>query len=219
MPIVDTQSGVVLAVSMTLEVVHTLPYQKRKGKGEINMKKSLRFLSLGVLLALVLTMGLSAQPAFCTGGDCPPCDNPGVRSPGYWMNHPEAWPESLDPIQIGNDWFTKEEAIAIMQAPVAGDKTFTMFPALVAARLDVRIGNCDCVDGDGNRVCIYPLIGEAQDWFDSYPLGSGVEASSEAWQYSHGENIYDRLDAFINGEPYYDENGFLVFQCAPEADE
>jgi hypothetical protein len=165
------------------------------------MKKSVRIMSVGVLLAMLLTMGLAAQPAFCWGGEC---DNPGVRSPGYWMNHPEAWP--VDSIQIGNDLFTKDEAIDIMFNPVEGDKTYTMFPALVAAKLNVRIGNCDC------NFNIWMLIGEAQSWFRAYPLGSGVDADSDAWQYSHGEWIYWRLDAYNNGQYF---NGDF---CAPPAD-
>jgi hypothetical protein len=146
-------------------------------------------ITIGILLTLILTLGLFVLPALACGN----CDDPGVGSPGYWMNHPEAWP--VDSIQIGNDGFTKAEAIALMKAPTKKDKTHTMFQALVAARLNLLIGNrCFCSPANP-----FALVGEAQDWFQHYPVGSGILASSEAWQYSHGESIYWRLDAYNNG--------------------
>ena len=60
---------------------------------------------------------------------------PGTGTPGYWKNHPEAWP--VDEITIGGVTYTKVEAIAIMNTPEKGDKTYTMFSALVAATLNV----------------------------------------------------------------------------------
>ena len=150
--------------------------------------------AVGALLTLAFTLSFFNEPASCVS-----CPNPGVGSPGYWMEHPEAWP--VEEITIGYDTFTKAEAIAIMQSPVAGDKTYTMFNALVAAILNVRIGNCEC---DFN---VWALLGETQSWFKSYPLGSGVTADSDAWQYSHGEKIYWRLDYYNNG-----------LTCAPSRD-
>jgi hypothetical protein len=218
----------VLNLSTTLGIVQNATKTKeRVAKGEINMKKGLRFLSLGVLLALVLTMGLSAQPSTaCEPPDC--CDAPGVRSPGYWMNHPEAWPVEEVCIGAVGPWnstgdilecFTKDEAIDAMMMPVAGDKTYTLFPALVAAKLNFLRGNgdCDCVVNPDIGALQFRLLGEAQDWFSNYALGSGVTADSFAWQFSHGEKIYWRLDAFNNGEEYW-EDGVFWFQCAPEED-
>ncbi|MFT3894745.1 MAG: hypothetical protein QM730_24205 [Anaerolineales bacterium] len=37
---------------------------------------------------------------------------PGTGTPGYWKNHPEAWPVSS--ITIGEQTFTKDQAIALM---------------------------------------------------------------------------------------------------------
>ncbi|MEN6310272.1 MAG: DNRLRE domain-containing protein, partial [Acidobacteriota bacterium] len=51
-----------------------------------------------------------------------PC--PGTGTPGYWMNHPEAWPE--DTIVIGGVVYNKFDAIELMKMAVAGDKTYTM---------------------------------------------------------------------------------------------
>ena len=153
----------------------------------MNSGRKKLLLAVGVLLTLAFTLSFSTEPGLCVF----PCENPNAYSPGYWMNHPEAWP--VDSLTIGYDTFTKGEIIALMQLPVVNDKTLTMFPSLVAAMLNVRIGHCDC------EFNVWALIGETQDWFRHYPVGSGITADSDAWQYSHGENIYMRLDAFNNG--------------------
>lgn len=120
---------------------------------------------------------------------------PGTGTPGYWMNHPEAWP--VDVITIGGNVYTKDEAIGLMKDPVKRDKTFTMFPALVAAKLNVLVGNDDS--------CIADTIAAADAWMAANAVGSGVKGSSEAWKM--GEPLYEELDAYNNGK-----------LCAPSRD-
>jgi len=149
--------------------------------------------ALAVLIVFVLGLLAVNSTAAFAGGDVP-CGC--VRSPGYWKNHPEAWPG--DWVIVGEEHYTNFEAIEIMEQPVKGDKTLTMFPALVAAKLNKRVAPSDCI-----RYTIY----EANAWMLAFPVGSGVKASSEAWQYSHGEALYERLDAYNNG-----------LLCAPACD-
>lgn len=120
---------------------------------------------------------------------------PGTGTPGYWMNHPEAWP--VDEIEIGGVVYSKDEAIAYMKDPVKGDKTFTMFPALVAAKLNVLIGNDDS--------CVADTIAAADAWMAQYPIGSDVPGNSDAWK--DGEPLYKTLDDYNNG-----------LLCAPHRD-
>ena len=47
--------------------------------------------------------------------------NPGTGTPGYWKNHPDAWP--VDELEVGGVLLTKEEAITILQTAVKGDKS------------------------------------------------------------------------------------------------
>jgi len=122
--------------------------------------------------------------------------DPGTGTPGYWMNHPDAWP--VDYITIGGVTYAKMDAIAIMKAPVKKDKTYTMFPALVAAKLNVEIGN--------TSYCIEDTISDADQWLVAYPLGSGVKANSPAWKI--GEPLYLKLDDYNNG-----------LLCAPSRDD
>ena len=115
--------------------------------------------------------------------------SPGTGTPGYWKNHPEAWP--VDAITIGGVTYPKDDAIGYMRMPEKGDKTYTIFRALVSAKLNVLIGNDDS--------CIADTISDADAWMETYgPVGSGIHASSDAWK--EGEPLYWELDDYNNGE-------------------
>jgi hypothetical protein len=124
------------------------------------------------------------------------CDYPGTGTPGYWKNHPDAWP--VDEIDIGGVTYSKEEAIAIMNTAGKGDKTWNLFSHLVAAKLNVEMGNPDGCIADG--------IMAADDWMAMYgPVWSGVKASSEEWKSI--ESTFHMLDEYNNG-----------LMCAPKRD-
>jgi hypothetical protein len=143
-------------------------------------------------------------------------DSPGVGTPGYWMNHPEAWP--ITTVCIGGRVYTVDEAIELMLMPTAGDKTLTMFQALVAAKLNKAIENvtaCPVVI-NGESLYISGVMLRADLWMEQHPAGSGVAASSGAWQgyepstawMGPGELLYKFLDKYNNGE-----------LCVPSRDE
>ena len=122
--------------------------------------------------------------------------NPGTGTPGFWQNHPEAWPVST--VLVGGVTYTKAQAIAILDTPVTKDKSFTMFASLVSALLNVRIGN--------DSSCVAQTIDKAQDWMTTYgPAGRGVAASSYAWKV--GEPLHRQMDNYNNG-----------MLCAPHRD-
>lgn len=125
----------------------------------------------------------------------PPEEQPGTGTPGYWKNHPDAWP--VEEITIGDITYDKYTAIGLMQTPVKGDKTLTLFKALVSAKLNVEIGN--------HFDCIEDSIYAADTWMYSHPVGSGVKANSPAWK--QGEPLYEKLDDYNNGN-----------LCAPHRD-
>jgi hypothetical protein len=113
--------------------------------------------------------------------------NPGTGTPGYWKNHPDAWPAV--PIIVGGVTYTKAEAIAWL-GKVGKDKTTTMFSSLLPAMLNVAI------DNDGS--CVNAAIKAGNAWMAAYgPVGSNVPASSYAW--SVGEPTHQTLDAYNNG--------------------
>lgn len=115
--------------------------------------------------------------------------SPGTGTPGYWMNHPSAWP--VESITIGGVTYSKANAIKLMKAPPKGDMTYVMFAALVSAKLNVLIGN--------ESGCIDATIAAADAWMAQYgPVGKGVKASSAAWKI--GEPLYKKLDDYNNGK-------------------
>jgi hypothetical protein len=111
----------------------------------------------------------------------------GTGTPGYWKNHPEAWP--VDVITIGGVQYTKAAAINLMNSG-DGDKSLTMFRSLVSAKLNLLLGT------DGS--CIEDDVIAADNWMSLYgPAGKGVKANSAAWR--QGEPLYNQLDAYNNG--------------------
>jgi hypothetical protein len=116
------------------------------------------------------------------------CDRPGTGTQGYWKNHPDAWP--VEEITVGGVTYSKEDAIIEMEKPAKGDKTYSMFEQLVAAMLNVMIGNDDS--------CIAETISAADDWFKDFPLGSGIGASNNAWK-DPGSDLHTMLDEYNNG--------------------
>lgn len=117
-----------------------------------------------------------------------PTTGPGTGTPGFWKTHPEAWP--VETIVIGGVVYTRTQAISWMDAP-DGDKSVTMFRALVAAKLNVLVGNVSS--------CIDSTIAAADSWMATNgPVGSGVKARSAAWK--AGEPLAWELDAYNNGD-------------------
>jgi len=120
---------------------------------------------------------------------------PGVRSQGYWKNHPEEWP--VDEIEIGGDSYDKLCAILMMQLPTRGDKRLNMFEQLVAAKLNILVGNeADCVEG---------TILMADLWMEMNP--QPVPAKSPAWK-CEGAYLHSELQAYNDG-----------WLCAPPAED
>jgi len=114
--------------------------------------------------------------------------NPGTGTPGYWKNHPEAWPVSS--ITVGGVTYTKATAIMWL-GKVGKDKTTTMFSSLVPAILNGLIGN--------DTSCVSTAIAAGHAWMATYgPVGSGVTGGSYAW--SVGEPTHQTLDAYNNGQ-------------------
>jgi uncharacterized repeat protein (TIGR01451 family) len=111
----------------------------------------------------------------------------GTGTPGYWKNHPEAWPIAGSEVLIGDwnhDWvcdadetclgLTIEEALAALSTPPKGDMTWNLGRPLVAAWLNVSAGN--------DSSCVAATIDLATDWLLAHPLGSGVGGGDSSWQ-------------------------------------
>lgn len=133
--------------------------------------------------------------------DCVPIDPPGTGTPGYWKNHPEAWP--TDEIELGGWLYTLDEAIDILNTPIRGDKSYSLAHALISATLNVDIGNPSS--------CIDDTIAEAHEWLTVNELGSNVRGNSRAWRQG-GDDLLNLLDAYNNGE-LCNAGSFLINGC------
>ena len=122
---------------------------------------------------------------------------PGTGTPGYWHKLDRWTDRGIGGIWIGGLWYTAQAAIDIINMPVKGDKTLTMFPALAAAKLNVYIGN--------PSFCIAATIDAADAWMTAYGPGSKVKANSSAWDV--GGPLASMLDDYNNGR-----------LCAPHRD-
>ena len=109
---------------------------------------------------------------------------PGTGTPGYWKNHTEAWLG----VTIGGVYYTSNQAAALM-GKVSKDKTISLFSQLVAAKLNVEIGN--------DSSCIAATITEADNWMMLHPVGSNIAASSAYWQQI--AQAHKDLDDYNNG--------------------
>jgi len=137
-----------------------------------------------------------AVPGTDFGFHVPAVTQPGTGTPGFWKNHPEAWP--VQSITIGGVTYTKAQAIAWLSSSVTKDKTITLFASLVSAKLNVLVGN--------DSSCVSSTIANADNWMAvSGPVGSGVAASSLAWKL--GEPYHRLMDNYNNG-----------MLCAPHRD-
>lgn len=66
-------------------------------------------------------------------------------TPGFWKNHPDAWPvENLD---VGCRNYDKSALIAILETPIKHDKLLIMVHHLIAAKLNVLAGSDDSIMG------------------------------------------------------------------------
>jgi hypothetical protein len=167
------------ATSVTVELVPT-PVDNPLGGGA-----SLAWITA----ALTITPAPAAPP--------PPPANPGTRTPGYWKNHPEAWPVAT--ITLGGTTYTRDQAIALMREPTARDKTYNLAEHLIAAKLNVLVGNDDS--------CVAQAIAAADAFLAANPVGSGVAANSAAWKSVEG--AFSTLGSYNEGKlcvPHADEN-------------
>lgn len=95
-----------------------------------------------------------------------------VVTPGIWITKfKDRWP--VDTITIAGITYTREEAILLMSRAPKYDMTYQLFAQLVAAKLNILVGN--------ESKCIDAGIEYAETWLLAHPLGSGVTIGSAAW--------------------------------------
>lgn len=102
-------------------------------------------------------------------------------TPGFWKNHPEAWP--LTSVTLGGVTYSEAQAIVILQKPVRGDATIILAHHLIAAILNVANGASDSING---------AIADANAFLMAHPLYSAPSGDAK----TEGENIKNELAAY-----------------------
>jgi hypothetical protein len=99
----------------------------------------------------------------------------GTGTIGYWKTHPETWPVAM--ITVGGVTYSKDQALEMLG--FGGDKSTLLAKQLIAAKLNVMVGN--------NASCICTEIAAADAWLVQYPIG----CSNANW--TTGEPLHDKL--------------------------
>ncbi|UCH84436.1 MAG: hypothetical protein JSW50_01735 [Candidatus Latescibacterota bacterium] len=140
--------------------------------------------------------GTIDAPAALIDSDPPDDDDNGVRTPGYWKNHPASWP--VGQLTLGGIVYAKQNCMEMLRQPARGDHSVILCRALVAAKLNVANG-CD-------GACVAPDIVAADAWFAQFTKSSitvpVVPLSTR------GGSLADVLDDYNNG-----------LLCAPAGDD
>lgn len=121
-----------------------------------------------------------------------PCIYP--HSKGYWKNHPEKWP--VDWIEIGDDNYTKEEAIDILEGANAKDATRMLVAQLIAAKLNRLSEACPNFCYCDKSVDIDEVIEEADGFLMEYLTGSNPQDEER----QNALQLKDLLDAYNNSK-------------------
>ena len=137
--------------------------------------KTIKILTSAAFAVVILGMSTITANAACTS------------TAGYWANH--AW--CVQTISIGGQTYTRDQAIAIINNPTSGDKTYSLAAQLIGAKL-----NTDC--GGADSTCVELAITAADAWLILHPVGSGVTANSREWKQI--TSAYDTLTSYNQGQ-------------------
>lgn len=102
------------------------------------------------------------------------CEEGGCHfTPGYWKNHPEAWP--VTSLTVGCTTYSQAQLLVILDKPVRGDATIILAHHLIAAKLNVLSGADDSINSAimaaDALLCSYPLYSNPVDPIRSEMLG------------------------------------------------
>ena len=127
-----------------------------------------------------VTVGCGSTARVCFSYTCGGEPN----TPGYWKNHPEAWP--MESVTIGGVTYTKAEAIELLGGN-AKDATYKLASHLIAAKLNIA-------SGATAPTTVLDAITEADAFLASFPLGSNPTGADRDYALA----LKDILDAFNN---------------------
>ncbi|RJP67585.1 MAG: DNRLRE domain-containing protein [Candidatus Abyssobacteria bacterium SURF_17] len=116
-------------------------------------------------------------------------------TPGYWKNHPDAWP--VDTLTLGAQSYSFAELLAILNMPTGGDASIILAHHLIAAKLNILAG--------ADPTAASAAIAEADALFALFAgkLPYGVRSNTTIGRAMN--DVKDVLDDYNNGD--------LTFGC------
>src|SRR5262249_3957510 len=156
-----------------------------------NSDGTLRNRLFGVLFPDELVVFAPSRIGGNSGNKCP-------ESPGFWQNHPEAWP--VTSLTLGSQTYTQAQLLTILTTPVKGDASLILADQLIAAKLNIAHGS--------NPASVSATITDADsllNQFGTNKLPYSVKTSSAIGQAMVNDaNVLDRYN-----------NGDLTPDCQP----
>jgi len=120
--------------------------------------------------------------------DCPPPPDVCTGTPGYWKNHPDAWP--VGELEIGGMTYTKEYLLEVFGWSARGGNTLLkLFHHLVAAKLNILMG--------ASYMGIEDAIDAADEYLYYNPLGSLIPKTDKGML----DDLKEPLEMFNESMP------------------
>lgn len=118
---------------------------------------------------------------------CVTTPGPGTLTIGYWKNHPNNWPVSS--VTVGGGSISEAAAIDILNTPPRGDATIILADQLIAAELNVALGNTSS--------CVSSTIAAANTLLAAHPVGSNLRTGTTDG--ATAVSLGSTLDNYNNG--------------------
>jgi hypothetical protein len=126
------------------------------------------------------------------------------RSPGYWKNHPDAWP--VDELTLGGKTYNKDALLDALHRKPKGNKMVILMRAYIAARLNQASDvDSDCLEHEKFDWIISYNVPEAVDNWLEEKYDGDIEAKVKHWNdmklsyVDDMELLYLTLDDYNNG--------------------
>lgn len=122
-------------------------------------------------------------PVLC----CEPADEGCTLTPGFWMTHPEAWPEGFS-LTYGGTTYDADALMAILWTPAKGDASVILARHLIAAELNLANGASPAAD-----------LQAARDWMDANTSTLPAEISPRTAKGRAATKLADGLAGYNEG--------------------
>ncbi len=159
------------------DILNNPNYKETPKPSLMKMNRKTIMLSMLFLALIVPFIAVNCVAVITPGGD--------PHTPGYWKNHPQAWPEEA--ITVGGVTYTKDQAISLLSGN-AKDATYKLTSHLIAAKLNAASGNY----GANDPATVWNLINSADAFLIGHPLGSNPVGAER----NYALNLKDSLDTF-----------------------